>query len=92
MSKSLGFTVPEPIKTNILNLNEVPALLKSVFMISFLGTFSINFEIPDYWCIGKSVSRGFGVVAGIKASGDGAEISKQVYDKYDEIKHGNHEN
>lgn len=70
MSKSLSFTVPEPIKTNILNLNEVPALLKSVFMISFLGTFSINFEIPDYWGIGKSVSRGFGVVAGIDESAD----------------------
>lgn len=70
MSKSLCFTVPEPIKTNILNLKEVPALLKSVFMISFLGTFSVNFEIPDYWGIGKSVSRGFGVVVGIDDSAD----------------------
>ena len=29
-------------------------------MLGFLGTFSVNFEIPDYWGIGKSVSRGFG--------------------------------
>jgi hypothetical protein len=29
-------------------------------MIGFLGTFSVNFEIPDYWEIGKLVSRGFG--------------------------------
>jgi len=28
----------------------------------FIGTFSVNFEIPDYWGIGKSVSRGFGPV------------------------------
>jgi hypothetical protein len=28
----------------------------------FLGTFSVNFSTPDYWGIGKSVSRGFGTV------------------------------
>ncbi|MGQ9534929.1 MAG: CRISPR-associated endonuclease Cas6 [bacterium] len=31
-------------------------------MLAFLGTFSVNFEIPDYWGIGKSVSRGFGTI------------------------------
>lgn len=31
-------------------------------MPGFLGTFSVNFEIPDYRGIGKSVSRGFGTV------------------------------
>ncbi len=31
-------------------------------MTGFMGTFSVNFEIPDYWGIGKSVSRGFGTV------------------------------
>mgnify|MGYP000253421783 CR=1 FL=1 len=36
--------------------------LKGVPMLGFLGTFSVNFEIPDYWGIGKSVSRGFGTV------------------------------
>ena len=35
---------------------------KSTPMLGFLGTFSVNFEIPDYWGIGKSVSRGFGTV------------------------------
>lgn len=29
-------------------------------MLGFLGTFSVNFEIPDYWGIGKSVSSRFG--------------------------------
>jgi hypothetical protein len=33
-----------------------------IILFGFLGTFSINFEIPDYWGIGKSVSRGFGTV------------------------------
>jgi hypothetical protein len=62
MSKSLGYTVPEPIKANIIKLKEVPTSLKSTPMLGFLGTFSVNFEIPDYWGIGKSVSRGFGTI------------------------------
>ncbi|MDA8215778.1 MAG: CRISPR-associated endonuclease Cas6 [Nitrospiraceae bacterium] len=35
---------------------------KGTPMLGFLGTFSVNFEIPDYWGIGKSVSRGVGTV------------------------------
>ena len=62
MSKSLGYTVPVPIKANIMKLNEVPTKLKGTPMLGFLGTFSVNFEIPDYWGIGKSVSRGFGTI------------------------------
>lgn len=62
MSKSLGYTVPEPLKANIIKLKEVPTKLKSTPMLGFLGTFSLNFDIPDYWGIGKSVSRGFGTV------------------------------
>lgn len=62
MSKSLGYTVSEPIKVSIDNLKEVPTSLKGTPMLGFLGNFSVNFEIPDYWGIGKSVSRGFGTV------------------------------
>lgn len=66
MSKGLGYTVPEPIKTNILKMREVQTSLKGTPMLGFLGTFSVNFEIPDYWGIGKSVSRGFGTVKRVK--------------------------
>lgn len=31
-------------------------------MLVFLECFPVNFEISDYWGIGKSVSRGFGTV------------------------------
>ena len=62
MSKSLGYTVPEPIKADIKTIKEVPTSLKGTPMLGFLGTFSVNFEIPDYWGIGKSVSRGFGTI------------------------------
>ena len=62
MSKSFGYTVPEPIRAEIKSIKEVPTSLKSTPMLGFLGTFSVNFDIPDYWGIGKSVSRGFGTV------------------------------
>jgi len=62
MSKSLGYTVPAPIETNIHHLKEVKTSLKGTPMLGFLGSFSVNFEIPDYWGIGKSVSRGFGTI------------------------------
>ncbi|MFQ5963437.1 MAG: CRISPR-associated endonuclease Cas6 [Candidatus Scalinduaceae bacterium] len=62
MSKSLGYTVPEAIMANISKLEEVRTSLKGTPMLGFLGTFSVNFEIPDYWGIGKSVSRGFGTI------------------------------
>jgi hypothetical protein len=66
MSKSLGYTVRAPIKANIHNLKEVSTCLKGTRMLGFLGTFSVNFEIPNYWGIGKSVSRGFGTVKRIE--------------------------
>ncbi len=67
ISKSLGYTVPEPIKANIGNLKEVQTSLKSTPMLGFLGTFSVNFAIPDYWGLGKSVSRGFGTIKRVKS-------------------------
>jgi len=68
MSKSLSYTVPEPIKADIKNMKEVQTKLKGTPMLGFLGTFSVNFEIPDYWGIGKSVSRGFGTVKKLESS------------------------
>lgn len=68
MSKSLGYTVPAPIEAKIHHLKEVKTSLKGTPMLGFLGNFSVNFEIPDYWGIGKSVSRGFGT---IKRTGNG---------------------
>jgi len=62
MSKSIGYTVLEPIKVNIGNFKQVNTTLKGNPMIGFLGTFSVNFSLPDYIGIGKSVSRGFGTV------------------------------
>jgi hypothetical protein len=62
MSKSLGYTVPAPITARLGKMKEVKTSLKGTPMLGFLGEFSVNFDIPDYWGIGKSVSRGFGTV------------------------------
>lgn len=61
MCKGLGYVVNDELKVN-LNLEETEATLKGTPMLGFFGKFSINFEIPDYFGIGKSVSRGFGTV------------------------------
>jgi hypothetical protein len=66
MSKNLGYTVPVPIEAHIEKMRSVRTRLKGIPMLGFLGTFSVNFEIPDYWGIGKSVSRGFGTVKKVK--------------------------
>ncbi len=62
ISKSLGYIVEKEIIINSLALEEIQVYLKGTPMLGFLGTFSVNFEIPDYWGIGKSVSRGFGTI------------------------------
>ena len=62
MSKSFGYIVENQINITSLDLQEKETSLKGTQMLGFLGAFSVNFEIPDYWGIGKSVSRGFGTV------------------------------
>jgi hypothetical protein len=49
MSKGLGYTVPGPIEANIFEMREVQTSLKGTPMLGFLGMFSVNFEIPEYW-------------------------------------------
>ena len=61
MSKGLEYVITDKITASV-NVHEVPTSLKGTPMLGFLGTFSVNFDIPDYWGIGKSVSRGFGTV------------------------------
>ena len=62
MSKSLGYTVCDPLNAMIIHLKEVKIYLKHTPMLGFIGIFSINFTLPDYIGLGKSVSRGFGTI------------------------------
>lgn len=68
MSKGLGYTVPARIEAET-TLNTKKVKLKGVDIIGFIGIFRTNFEIPDFFGIGKSVSRGFGTVKRINKEG-----------------------
>ena len=61
LSKSVGYRVKSQIYTK-LSLVQEKATLKNNEMLTFRGRFTINFNIPDYLGIGKSVSRGFGTI------------------------------
>lgn len=61
MSKGLNYTVDKQLYAWI-NLNEVEVKLKGIRHKAFLGEFKVNFNMPNYIGIGKSVSRGFGTI------------------------------
>lgn len=61
MAKGLEYVVTKTIKAE-MDVKPVPTSLKGTPMLGFLGNFSVKFEIPDLWGLGKSVSRGFGTV------------------------------
>jgi hypothetical protein len=61
MSKSFGYTVPEQIKCET-NLRPGSGKMKGMEIATFKGEFMVNFLIPKYFGLGKSVSRGFGTV------------------------------
>jgi len=46
-------------------------------MLGFLVAFSFNFAIPDYWGIGKSVSKGFGTIKRVKELESAGVMVKQ---------------
>jgi len=61
-SKGLDYVVLDEIKVGIGRLRRRKCELKGTSFIGFLGEFMVNFAIPDYLGLGKSVSRGFGTV------------------------------
>ena len=71
MSKGLGYVVTEEIKVSKLDVYPVkePVWLKGVRMVGFKGAFAVNFELPDYMGLGKSVSRGFGMIKRVQELG-----------------------
>ena len=61
MSKGLNYTVEDQVKCWI-NLDKVQVKIKDIKHIGFVGEFKVNFNIPDYFGIGKNVSKGFGTI------------------------------
>jgi hypothetical protein len=66
-SKGLEYVVLDEIKLDIGRLRRRKCEVKGTPFIGFLGEFMVNFQIPDYLGLGKSVSRGFGTVKRLHA-------------------------
>ena len=63
MSKGLGIHLNDDERIKIsLKHKHVRAKLKGIPMSAFTGIFKTNYIIPDYFGIGKSVSRGYGTI------------------------------
>jgi Cas6b C-terminal domain len=75
LAKGFRHWVEGRIAADCRGLKPVPAGLKGVAMVGFVGTFRVNFHIPDHAGIGKSVSRGFGTVERIAETAGSRERS-----------------
>jgi hypothetical protein len=62
LAKAMSHQVRARLRADASGLRPVSASLKGVPMLGFVGTFAINFLLPNRLGIGKSVSRGFGTV------------------------------
>ena len=60
----MGYTADEIIKVK-LNLKQRDVKFKGNDMKGFVGEFYTNFQIPDNFALGKSISRGFGTIKSI---------------------------
>ena len=68
VAKGVGYVIPDKIVVSRLKVfpTRTPVRLKGVGMTAFLGEFAVNFELPDYFGLGESVSRGFGTIKRIE--------------------------
>lgn len=64
-SKTLGYVAAERIVPSLTNWNQTVVDIKGTQVTGIEGEFRVNFAIPDGLGIGRSVSRGNGVVEGI---------------------------
>jgi hypothetical protein len=62
MAKCIGYSVESELQCKILSFKEEKVTLKGQPFVGFDAKFLINFVIPDHLGLGKSVSRGFGVI------------------------------
>jgi len=59
--KAINYTVKDRL-TSSIEVQVSRAQLKGIEMVAFRGVFKINFLLPDYIGLGKSISRGFGTI------------------------------
>ena len=62
-AKGFDHTVNGEITVKFNRLRPTECLLKDVPMTGFYGSFTVNFQLPPLFGLGKSVSRGYGAVS-----------------------------
>lgn len=62
IAKSLGYTVQKNIHASFSTLKPIDVNIKDTRFAGFFGSFSVNFNIPSFWGVGKSVAKGFGTI------------------------------
>jgi len=67
-SKGLGYVAREHIRLEVGGMMDEICQLKGTKVTGIRGEFTASFAIPDFMGLGKSVSRGFGAVIGLKHS------------------------
>lgn len=60
--KSLGIFLQERLVADCSKLRTIRTTLKGQPMIGFVGSFTLNLQMPNLLGLGKSVSRGFGTI------------------------------
>ncbi len=68
LCKSLGEVVTEEVVVEDMNVFEYNFNLDNTPVLGFKGEFQVNFNIPNYLGLGKSVSRGFGTIQTIQTT------------------------
>ena len=61
-AKGLDIKIDKKILAEIQYVKPINCNIKGSQLIGFYGQFKINFDMPPLFSIGKSVSRGFGVI------------------------------
>jgi len=61
ISKSFGYTIPSKLSCSV-ELKIRKGQMKDIKIMTFIGRFFINFNMPDFIGLGKSVSKGFGTI------------------------------
>lgn len=69
-SKGLDYVVLEEIRAETGRFQLCRCEIKGTQFIGFLGRFVVNFMMPEYMGLGKSVSRGFGAVKRLNKEDD----------------------
>jgi len=64
LSKTLRYTVPGTLVCGVLVKPE-KVLVKGVPFMAFSGSFQVNYKLPNLIGLGKSVSRGYGVIMSV---------------------------